>query len=126
MNLPTSTHQKADAISTGMLLIALGILMYTGAWWPGILLGIGASLMTRQYFLGKYYDILLSALIFIGLFCFFYFTINWLIILPVLFTIAGIFLIFQEYFFTPKEIDDEEVDRESQEVSEEEHDRKKK
>lgn len=120
MSLPITTHRRADTISTAVLLIALAILMYTNAWWPWILLGIGAVVVTRQYFLVRFYDMLVTSLIFIGLFCFFYFPIKWSVILPVLFTVAAIYIIFREYLFSNNDVGINKVENESLEVSEEE------
>lgn len=126
MNLPISTHRRADALSFGVLLITLGILLFTRTWWPWILVGVGAALMTRQYFLERYYDIFITFIIFGGLFCFSYFVVNWTVVLSVLFTLAGIFIIFREYFYPNNEVGEKKSEIESLEVSEEEHDQEKK
>ena len=89
------SKRKTEAISNGVFLIALGILFYTNAWWPGILLAIWATLALRQYFSGRVYDLIISSVILIGLFL-----ITWSILMPVLFVVGGIYIIFREYFFS--------------------------
>ena len=62
------SKKKADAISNGIFLVGLGILVYTGSWWPAILLVIWATLAFRQYATGRLYDLAVSSLILLGLF----------------------------------------------------------
>lgn len=46
-------HKKhGDQVSGGVFLIGLGILFLTGAWWPGILLLIGATALAKGIFNG--------------------------------------------------------------------------
>lgn len=89
--------RKAASISNGVFLISLGILFFTNLWWPGILLALWATLGLRQYLVARYWDFALTSIIFIGLFVLNY--LDWDILLPVLFVVAGIFLIVREYFF---------------------------
>ena len=44
MNEHLMPKRKADAISNGAFLIALGILFYTNYWWPGILAAIWVNI----------------------------------------------------------------------------------
>jgi len=120
MSQPLTTHQRANSISTGIFLISLGILFYTNYWWPGILLALAVTVGVKEYLRGRIYDLVLSVVILGGLFVFFYFSPNWSVAVPVLFTIAGIWIIFREYFVRkPRSSEDIAVDI-SQEVSEEE------
>ncbi len=93
------SKRKAEVISNGVFLIALGILFYTNDWWPGILLAIWAALATRQYLTGRNYDLIVSSVILIGLFIVSFFHLEWSVVMPVLFVLGGIYLIFREYFF---------------------------
>jgi predicted phage tail protein len=43
----------ADAISGGIFLISLGVLLYTGWWWPGIMIALGLSSGASLIFCGK-------------------------------------------------------------------------
>lgn len=103
MGMPLMPKRKADAISNGIFLICIGILIYTGAWWPQILLAIWALLATRQYLTGRIYDLSITTLILLGLFMMTYFNVNWSILMPVLFVIGGIYIIFREYFYGDEE-----------------------
>ena len=46
-------QRTAGAISGGMFLIGLGVLMATGWWWPGIMVVIGLSSGAALIFRGK-------------------------------------------------------------------------
>lgn len=94
------SKRKSEAISNGVFLISLGILFYTNAWWPGILIAIWATLALRQYFSGRIYDLMISSVILIGLFLINFFNINWSLLMPILFVVGGIYIIFREYFFS--------------------------
>lgn len=45
--------RMASAISGGIFLICLGVLLYTGWWWPGIMFAIGLSAGAELIFRGK-------------------------------------------------------------------------
>jgi hypothetical protein len=113
MAKPLVTKKKADAISNGAFLIGIGILLFTNDWWPGILLVIWASLFLRQYLTGRLYDAFLSTVILVGLFIISFIKINWSVLLPVLFVIGGIYLIFREYFYADETIENETVEDET-------------
>lgn len=44
---------RASAISGGIFLICLGVLLFTGWWWPGIMFAIGLSAGAELVFRGK-------------------------------------------------------------------------
>ena len=46
-------RRKGDAISGGILLIGLGVLLFTGWWWPGIMFVVGLSSGAGLIFRGK-------------------------------------------------------------------------
>lgn len=94
------SKRKAEAISNGVFLVGIGILFWTNGWWPGILLVIWAALATRQYFTARIWDFSISTVILVGLFITTFFNITWSVLMPVLFVIGGIYIIFREYFFT--------------------------
>ena len=61
----TTTDQNGkkrmgDAISGGIFLICLGILLVTGWWWPGIMLALGLSSGAGLIFRGKIWQGILS------------------------------------------------------------------
>ena len=99
LHQPILSKRKIDAISNGAFLISLGILFATDAWWPGILLAIWVSLALRQYFSGRMYDLFVTSLILLGLFIVSFLQLNWTILMPILFVVGGIYIIFREYFF---------------------------
>ena len=106
------SKRKSEAISNGVLLISLGILFYANAWWPWILLAIWTTLALRQYFSGRIYDLFISSIVLIGLFLISFFNVNWSVLMPILFVVGGIYIIFREYFFagaTDEEDKSEEI-----------------
>jgi predicted membrane protein len=92
------TKRKAEAISNGVFLIALGCLFYFNAWWPGILLAIWAFLATRQSLMGRHFDLIVTTFILVGLFVIATFNLSWSILGPLLFVLGGAYIIFREYF----------------------------
>lgn len=96
--IPTGmSKKKADAISNGIFLICLAILIYTEAWWPGILLAIWATLATRELLTKRYYDLFITSGILLGLFIITLLKLNWAVIIPVLLILGGLHIIFREY-----------------------------
>ena len=115
MTAPILSKRKTDAIANGIFLISLGLLFYTNYWWPGILLAIWASLAARQYLSGRVYDLAISSAILLSLFIISIIKLDWAILMPILFVIGGLYIIFREYFFSeendestdPKDIDND-------------------
>ncbi len=110
MARPLVSHRIAKALSLALFLVALAIITYTNQWWPGIMLGIGIPLAIRQYLLGRHYDMYVSLFVFIGVFVTVQFKISWQILLPILFTVGGIYIFFREFIEskTPSEAEKEE------------------
>jgi len=100
MTVPQLSKRKADAISNGVFLISLGILFYTSSWWPGILLAVWALLATRELLTGRTYDFFITSIIFLGLYCVYFLHIEWSVLMPILFVIGGIYIIFREYYYS--------------------------
>jgi hypothetical protein len=48
-----SNTQRANAITAGMWLIGLGLLIATKAFWPGILLLVGITVIVQGHFSGR-------------------------------------------------------------------------
>ena len=122
MGKQRTSKKKAHALSFAIFLVGLAILTLTKSWWPSIMLAIGIPLALRQYLLGKIYDMAISLVVFLGVFITVQFNIKWDILLPILFTLGGIYIFFKE-FFGPKE--ETEHDREkdlNKEIEEEKKD----
>jgi hypothetical protein len=66
---PEDKNKKrmADGISGGIFLICLGVLLYTGWWWPGIMVAIGLSSGASLIFRGQVWKGILSFAFFISL-----------------------------------------------------------
>ncbi len=122
MSKPLVPHHKAVSIAGGVLLISIGILFYTNFWWPGILLALMATVGIKEALRGRYYDMALSVAIFGGLFLFFFLNTSWSVAVPVLFTVAGIWIIFREFLSTQKRTGDEAAEDASREMIDEEED----
>ena len=43
-----------DGITGGLLLIGLGVLLFTGSWWPGIMCVLGIAIGAGLVFRGRY------------------------------------------------------------------------
>jgi predicted membrane protein len=111
MAKPIMSRKKAHSLSFALFLAGLALITYFKYWWPGIMLAIGLPLALRQYLLGKRFDMTVSLIVFLGVFVTVQFNIKWEVVLPVLFTLGGLYVFFKE-FFGPKEIEetDEEED----------------
>lgn len=59
-SFPHFPKRKADVISNGVFLILLGVMFYTGEWWPGILFALGLTFAIRQYLTGRRLDFFLT------------------------------------------------------------------
>ena len=115
------SKKKAHAFSLALFLVGLGILTYIKVWWPPIMLVVGIPLAFRQYLLGRTYDMIVSLVVFLGVFITVQFQIKWNVLLPVLFTLGGIYIFFRE-FFGPK--DSREIEKEEDINKEIEEDKK--
>ena len=91
--------KKAHAISNGIFLISLGILILTNSWWPGMLLALWATLASRQYLTGRLYQAIVSSILLLGLFMISLLKFDYDILAPVILVIGGIYLIVKEYYF---------------------------
>lgn len=93
--------KKAHALSFALFLIGLAILTLTKVWWPAIMLVIGLPLALRQRLLGRIYDTIVTLVVFVGIFITIQFKVKWDVLVPVLFTVGGLYIFFRE-FFSPK------------------------
>ena len=119
MHHPLTSKKRAMAISTALFLLGLAILIFTDAWWPGIMLAVGLPLSLRQYLLGRTYDMAISLLVFVGTFVTVQFDIAWRVFLPILFSIGAIFILFREFTGAegePEEEQEEDLNHELEET----------
>lgn len=93
------SKKKAHAISNGIFLISLGVLIFTNTWWPGMLIALWATLASRQYLTGRVYQAVITSIVLIGLFVVSLVKFDYDIIAPVILVVGGIFLIIREYYF---------------------------
>ncbi len=107
---PMTSRKHAQIFYTTLFLVGIAALVYTDAWWPGIMLVIGVPLALRQYLLGRKYDMMISLLVFVGTFITVQFDISWRIFLPILFTLGAIYVLCRELLEsgTPTEAEEEE------------------
>jgi hypothetical protein len=126
MAVPLASKKRAKALSFALFLIGLAIVAYLKAWWPGIMLAVGIPLALRQYLLGRHYDMGVTLFVFIGVFATVQFNISWEILLPVLFTLGGIYIFFREYIESKESSENEDEEDHNLEIEEEEESRKKK
>lgn len=112
-------------ISTGILLIGLGVLFYTNFWWPGILIVLWVSIGVREYLSKRYYDLFVSTIILLGLFVMYYLNVNWNILLPILFVLGGIYIICREFFYSKRSRIEEKIAELQAELDEEKEAEKK-
>lgn len=126
MPKPITTFARASSISTALLLIGLAFCVFTGMWWPWVMLVIGAPLAIRQYLVGRYHDMLVTVVVFGGVFITSRFDISWHILLPVLFIVGAIYVLFREFIVSKHTYKDEEASHnvEIEVESEKEHHKK--
>ncbi|HKZ00390.1 MAG TPA: hypothetical protein VI728_00770 [Syntrophales bacterium] len=92
-----TSRKTAKALSFAFFLFGIAALSFLGKWWPGIMLAIGLPLALREYLLGRRYDMAVTIFVFVGVFVTVQFNVAWKIILPILFTLGGIYVLFREY-----------------------------
>jgi predicted membrane protein len=97
------SKKRAKTLTTALFLIGLALISYLKALWPGIMLAIGIPLALRQYLLGRHYDMGVTLFVFLGVFITVQFQISWETLLPVLFAIGGIYLLFREFIENKEE-----------------------
>ena len=119
-----TSKKKAQALSTALFLIGLAVLVFTEAWWPGIMVAVGLPLALRQFLLGRTYDMCITLLVFLGTFITVQFDISWRIFLPILFTIGAIYILCRE-FMDPDEEKETEAEKDEDIQHEIEEDKKR-
>lgn len=106
MEMPNFSQKRADIISNGAFLISLGILFFTNGWWPGILLALWVTLGLREFLTGRWYDLIVTSIILLGLFFISVFKLDWIVIVPIIFILGGIYIICREFFTQEEDIEE--------------------
>ena len=121
MTQPIFSKKRANSIFVSLLLIGLAFVAYSGSWLPGIILALGIPLALRQFLLHKFYDVVVTLFIFVGAFITAQFQDSTTLIIPIMFTLGGIYIFFRDYIenITVKEAEIEEDINE--EIEEEQH-----
>jgi hypothetical protein len=121
MRKQLTSCKRAKGVSIAVFLIGLGIISIIGELWPGIMLVIGASLIARQLLLRKFYETLVSALVFGGVFVTENYDLNWKVLWPVLFFTGALFVLMREYVDAKLASEDQKEEDLNHELEEEEH-----
>jgi hypothetical protein len=89
-----TNRKHTPSVSGGVFLIGLGILVYTGWWWPGILLIIGLASSTELILRGKYLSALITFAFFAAIPLFVSAYIPWRIVGPFILVAMGAAAVF--------------------------------
>ena len=116
MARPIMGKKAAHALSFVLFAIGIAVLAYFNIWWPALILVLGVPIALKHYLRGEFFDTFLSLFIFFGLFITFQWQIKLNILLPVFFTIGGIYIFFREFIGSKdKSNQDNEKDEEEEE-----------
>ena len=121
MSSRIASKKRAKTLSVALFLVGVAIITYLKAWWPGIMLAVGIPLALRQYLLGRHYDMGITLFVFVGVFVTVQFNISWEVLLPVLFALGGVYILFREYLESKEEPLEEEEEDINQEIEENQH-----
>jgi len=114
MAKPLMRTNRAKALSTALFLVGMGVLFFFHSIWPAILLVIAIPLALRQFLLGRTQDAFVSISIFALFFFVANFNVSWKILAPILFVMAGIYILCKEWVKEEEErleIDEKEDDK---------------
>ncbi|MBI5274404.1 MAG: hypothetical protein HY860_05055 [Chlamydiales bacterium] len=105
-----TSKRRAKAISASIFLLGLAIILFQFDLWPSIMIVIGLALALRQYLLGKIRDMIISLLVFFGVFVTAQFNVSWDILLPVVFILGAIYVLVKEFWSHTEETEETEED----------------
>ena len=120
MARPIMGKKTAHALSFVLFAIGIAALAYFQIWWPALILVLGLPIALKHYLCGEFFDAFLSLFIFFGLFITFQWQIKLNILLPIFFTISGIYIFFREFIGSKNK-----SDQDNREDGEEEYDEEK-
>jgi hypothetical protein len=97
-NIEPNLKQHADQVGGGVFLVGMGLLFFTGFWWPGIMFVIGASIISSTIAKGKPWQTATGAFAVIGIGLLFWlpsvFSFNLSTLMPVALIGIGLFMLF--------------------------------
>ncbi len=114
------SHKKTSALCTALFLVGLALISFFDYWWPGIMLAVGIPLAIRQYLHGKHTDVVVTLLVFLGVFITVQFNIPWKLLLPILFVVGAIYIFFRDFLESREESEVEREEDLNEEIEEEE------
>ncbi|MCH9613484.1 MAG: hypothetical protein SP1CHLAM54_04870 [Chlamydiia bacterium] len=112
------SKKRAKAITLCLFFLGLAILTILDNWWPSIMLVIGIPLAMRQYFMGRYQDMIVSLIVFIGIFVTGQFNIPWNVLLPIFFIVAALWILGREFLESRQHPEEEELDEIAHDIEE--------
>lgn len=118
---PKTSKKKAILFAFLIFSALLVGITLTSYWWPGIMLLAGIPLACKQYLLGKIYDMSITLFVFLGAFVTIQFEIPWKYLLPILFTVGGLYILFRELFIEKETIVEKEEEH-NKEIEEKDDD----
>ncbi len=122
MHKQITSKKRAGAISLALFFVGLGIVSIFDAWWPALMIVIGFPLALRQFLVGKYYEMLITILIFGGIYAIDQYKFSGNVILPVVFFVCALFILMREYVDNKTEQEDQKEEDLNHEIEEEKKD----
>ena len=107
-------RKQSKLVSLIVFFLTIIIVAFTKSWWPGIMLALGLPLAVFQYMQGRKYDTMITLFVFVGAWVTVQFQIQWEILLPVLFSIGGIYLFFREWIENRGVKKDDEIEKDDE------------
>lgn len=91
----------ANLVGFVLFLIIAAILCYYDQWWPGLIIGFGFGLALRNTLLRRAFESVADLVVFIPLFIFERYNLgrDILVSLPIIFLIAGIYIMVREFYY---------------------------
>jgi hypothetical protein len=121
MTQPIVSKKRTQNICGALFFVGLGVVGFIGQWWPGVMLAIGIPLALRQFFLRKFYDVIITLIICFGIVIFSSYEMSTKVILPIMFIIAGIYIFFRDFIESQNTTEVEEEENLNEEIEEEQH-----
>jgi hypothetical protein len=119
MTHPFVSERRAKALSSALFLFALAIVSFMNSWWPDLMLAIGIPFAMRQALLGRFYDMTISLVLFLGVFFTAQFDVSWEVLLPVVFTVGALYVLAREFFESKMQEEAEAEENANHEIEEE-------